>query len=110
MTQHGRVDLEPFDGAGRLELQGEGQDRPDSAEEADSVCAHGSVLGGLMDQHPDQVMRQDGGGDFRVHVLNLLALQYVHLECRFERPDPGLNLPPLAIQFDDAGSRVPPGI
>jgi len=60
VTQHGRVDLEPFDGAGRLELQGKGQDRPDSAEEADSVCTHVSVLGGLMDQRPDQVMREDG--------------------------------------------------
>ena len=108
--QHGRVNLEPFGGGGRLELKGKGQDRPDGAEEADSICVYVSTLGSLMDQRPDQIMRQDGGGDFRVHILDLLALQHVHLERRFERPDTGLNFPPSAIQFDDAGSRVPLGV
>ena len=55
--QHGCVNLEPFGGGGRLELKGKGQDRPDSAEKADSICVSLRVLSGLMDQRPDQVMR-----------------------------------------------------
>ena len=55
--QHGRVSLEPFGGGGRLELKGKGQDRPDSTEKADSICASLRVLGGLMDQRPDKIMR-----------------------------------------------------
>ncbi len=55
--QHGRVDLKPFGGGGRLELKGKGQDRPDRTEKADSIGVYVSVLGGLMDQRPDQIVR-----------------------------------------------------
>jgi len=57
MTQHGCVSFEPFGRGERLELKGKGQDRPDSAEKADSICVSLRVLGGLVDQRLDQVMR-----------------------------------------------------
>ena len=63
-----------------------------------------------MYDRPDKIMSQDRGRDFGVHILDLLALQHVHLEYRFEGPNTSFNLPPLAIQFDDAGSRVPLGV
>ena len=106
VVQHGSVNPMAFEKVGRLEVKRKCQDRSHGPKKTDSVGWRLSLLCGLMDNRPDKIMSQDRGRHFAVHVLDLFALQNIHLEYRFEGSNAGFNLPSLAIQFDNARSRV----
>ena len=62
---------------------------------AEGIRQLGMLLGGLVDNGPDEIMRQDGGGDVTPCTDEGFASQDVHLKRGFQRDDPGFDSPSI---------------